>query len=288
MAKVNLKFNWDDTLEKLKKDKTDEKGDKRFWKLTKDKKTEEGSALIRFLPDKSGVPYVLIFQHFLEYMNEEGFSKWYAGTCPTTIQKDCPICELNKKYWNSGHEQDKEIARKRKRKKTYISNILVLKDEDAPENEGKVFLFSYGTKIFDKIQDKVFPKNNYEDPIVVWDLFEGSNFILQSQQVKGSETNSKLISYDNSKFTKVEPLFKGDEDKLTEIMEQTYDLSEFLNPEKIDSAQVIKEKLPGIFDNIGNPITPIKTSKTVDDDYLTESKTLDVDKLSDLEDDIPF
>ena len=47
----------------------------------------------------------------------------------------------------------KRSARKRKRKLSYYANILVVSDPKHPENEGKVFLYKFGKKIFDKITE---------------------------------------------------------------------------------------------------------------------------------------
>ncbi len=279
MVKKSLKFDWSETKEKMKTEKeTSKKGDERFWNLKREKGTEEGTALIRFLPDPDKIPYIMLFHHFVKYISDEGSENIYSGTCLTSIGKDCPICNLNKKYWNSGHESDKEIARGRKRKKTYISNILVIDDKGNPANNGKVFLFSYGSTIFEKIENQVFPKNDFDEPITVWDFYEGANFILQSTKKDG------YVNYDNSKFTKVGPISNTDED-IEAIWNKTVSLSEFLDETKIDNSEQIKEKLSGIFTKVGSSIPKA--------DEFMEAKTVSVDSLEDnldegIESDIPF
>ena len=279
MPKKSLKFDWSETKKKMKTEKENsKKGDERFWNLKREKGTEEGTALIRFLPDADKIPYVMLFHHFVKYISEEGSESIYAGTCLTSIGKDCPICNLNKRYWNSGHESDKEIARGRKRKKTYISNILVIDDKGNPENNGKVFLFSYGATIFEKIENQVFPKNDFDEPITVWDFYEGANFILQSTKKDG------YVNYDNSKFTKVGPIAKTDEE-IEAIWNKTVSLSEFIDETKMDNYEQIKEKLSGIFTKVGSSIPKV--------DEFMEAKTVSVDSLEDsleegTESDIPF
>ena len=279
MVKKSLKFDWSEIKKQMKTEKeSTKKGDERFWNLKREKGTEEGTALIRFLPDPEKVPYVMLFQHFVKYISEEGTEGVYGGTCLTTIGKVCPICDLNRRYWNSGHDSDKEIARGRKRKKTYISNILVIDDKGNPENNGKVFLYSYGAKIFEKIENQVFPKNEFDEPITVWDFYEGANFILQSTKKDG------YVNYDNSKFTKVGPVAKSDEE-IEAIWNKTHLLSEFLDETKIDTAEQMKEKLSSIFTKVGSSIPKANE--------FMEAKSVSVDSLEDsldegIESDIPF
>lgn len=283
MNKLVGKFDWSEKLKEMESNKNNTKSsaDERFWKLNRDPKSGSGAAKIRFIPDKNGVPYVDFFQHFVKYTDEEGNDKLYVGNCATTVNKECPICSLNKKYFKSIHEADHDVARARKRKHNYISNVLILKDPTNPENEGKVFLFSYGVKIFGKIQDALFPSAELgEEQIIPWDLYEGADFALQAKKVDGQ------INYDSSKFTSVNSLFNGDQDKIQEILEKTHSLQDFMNDLVFESPEEIKVKLSSIFSN------NINTNK---DNFTDKGKTISKDDLSNLEDtsleaseDIPF
>jgi len=280
MAKIG-QFDFSQKIKEIKEKETkrESKGDERFWKLTREPKTEVGSAKIRFVPDKNGEPWIELYQHFVEYIDAEGDKKIYSGLCLTTLGKECPICKLNKKYWNSGFEKDKNIARARKRKQTFISNIVVIQDTANPENNGKQFLFSYGAKIQEKMKNVLFPPADLgEEPMVPWDFYEGADFLLVSGLKDG------YINYDSSKFTKQSALFGGDENKIKEVLEKTVDLSEFTTEDKFDDSETIKNKLAPIFNTI--PVAGVT-------DFVDESTKVsikDIKKLEDTidEDDIPF
>ena len=193
------------------------------WKLTTDK-SSNGSAVIRFLPAQGDedTPYVKIFNHGFQVKG-----KWMVENCPTTLSDDCPICKANGELWNSGVDDDKEIARKRKRKLSYWANIVVIKDEAKPDNQGKVFKYRFGQKIMDKI---VAASAADEDlgtaGMDVTCVFDGANFSLKSKKVSG------FANYDDSKFGPAKELFAGDEDKLADAWEKMHDLKAAINLKK--------------------------------------------------------
>lgn len=164
--------------------------DGKFWQAERDK-AGNGFAVIRFLPGKTDddIPFVKLFNH--GFKNSQG--KWFVENCPTTIGEDCPVCNLNGRLvdsfggWNETPKESKEIIRSRKRKLSYYSNVLIISDPKHPENEGKVFIFRYGQKIYDKIIDKIQPVimegETPSDPINVFDLNEGCNFKLKIRDV---------------------------------------------------------------------------------------------------------
>lgn len=209
--------------------------DDRFWTPTLDK-AKNGSAVIRFLPaaESETDPWIQYHDHnFSEngtYLNE---------MCPGTLGKACPICEDNKPLWKeseNGNEEAKEIVGRRKKKLHYISNILVIKDEANPEKEGKVFLYRYGTKIYEKIKLKMKPKDEEETPIIVFDFWEGADFRIDIKQVKN------FNNYDDSSFRKQSALFKGDDKKLEEIYLKLYLLQPFVAEEKFSTYEKIQAK----------------------------------------------
>jgi hypothetical protein len=209
------------------------KGDDRFWKPTVDK-AGNGYAVIRFLPAPSGeeIPWIRMYSH--GFQGPTG--KWYIENSLTTLNKPDPVGELNSELWNSGIEANKEIARKQKRRLSYISNVLVVKDPSNPENEGKVFLYKYGKKIFDKIKDVMQPTFEDEKPVNPFDLWEGANFKLRIRQVEGYR------NYDKSEFDGNTPLDEN-EDKLEAIWKQTHSLAAFLDPSNFKSYDELKTKL---------------------------------------------
>lgn len=207
-------------------------GDDRFWTPTVDK-AGNGYAVIRFLPapGEEDVPFVRIFDHGFQ-----GPGGWYIENSLTTIGQNDPVSEYNSKLWNSGIESNKDIARKQKRRLHFISNIYVVEDSANPDNEGKVFLYRYGKKIFDKLNEAMNPQFADETPVNPFDLWEGANFKLKIRNVEGYR------NYDKSEFTGPLPLSEDDEE-LERIWKSEYSLQEFLEPNNFKSYDELKAKL---------------------------------------------
>lgn len=207
--------------------------DDRFWKLEGDK-AGNGTATIRFLPRVEGdeLPWVRIFSH--GFQGPTG--KWYIENSLTTLGEQDPVGELNTKLWNSGSEANKEIARKQKRKLSFTANILVVSDPKHPENEGKVFLFKFGKKIFDKIMDKARPTFEDEKPVNVFDFWEGANFKLRMRKKDG------FTNYDESTFSDPSPI-SNDDEEILRIANSQHKLSEFLDRKNFKSYDELKKKL---------------------------------------------
>jgi len=206
--------------------------DDRFWKPTVDK-AGNGSAIIRFLPAPQGeeVPFVRYWDHGFQ-----GPGGWYIEKSLTTIGQDDPVSEYNSKLWNSGIDADKEVARKQKRRLHHISNIYVVSDPANPSNEGKVFLYEYGKKIFDKINDLMHPQFEDEDAVNPFDLWEGANFRLRIRQVEGYR------NYDKSAFDSPSALFDDDEE-LESVWNSEHGLNEFVDPANYKSYAELSAKL---------------------------------------------
>lgn len=206
--------------------------DDRFWRLEGDK-AGNGTATIRFLPRVEGdeLPWVRIFSH--GFQGPTG--KWYIENSLTTLGENDPVGELNTQLWNSGSEANKEIARKQKRRLSFTANILIVSDPKHPENEGKVFLWKFGKKIFDKIMDKARPTFEDEKPVNVFDFWEGANFKLRMRKKDG------YANYDESAF--MEPSAIGDDDTIVEIASKQHKLSEFIDRKNFKSYDELKKKL---------------------------------------------
>lgn len=219
--------------------------DTRYWKLEKDK-AGNASAIIRFLPTLEGdeLPWVRIFNH--GFQGPTG--KWYIENSLSTFNENDPVGELNSKLWNSGNDADKKIAQARKRRLQYTSNILVISDPKHPENEGKVFLYKYGKKIFDMLMDKARPTFEDETPVNVFDLWEGANFRLRMRQVDG------WPSYDKSEFESPSELFGGDEDKILSVVNSQYKLSELLDRKYFKSYEELSRKLNSVLNTEGESV----------------------------------
>ena len=209
-------------------------GDDRMWKPTVDK-AGNGYAVIRFLPAGAGedLPWVRYWDH--GFKGSTG--RWYIEKSLTSIGQQDPVSELNSQLWNTGRDEDKEIARQRKRRLHHVSNILVVSDSANPENEGKVFLYEYGKKIMDKIMDVMQPQFADESPVNPFDFWGGANFKLKIRQVEGYR------NYDKSEFDAPSAMFDGDEARLEEVYNQLHKLSEFTDPENYKSYADLKRKL---------------------------------------------
>ena len=220
-------------VEKIAKPATGNQEDDRFWQPEVDK-VGNGYAVIRFLPPPKGedVPFVRVWNH--GFQGPSG--KWYIEDSLTTIGLPDPVSELNNKLWNSGNEADKDVARAQKRKLTYISNILVVKDPTRPENEGKVFLYKYGKKIFDKITDVANPQFQDEEPINPFDFWQGANLKLKIRKVEGYR------NYDKSEFDSISPIADSDEE-IAVIWEKQHALQPFVHPSRFKSYDELKAKL---------------------------------------------
>ena len=209
-------------------------GDDRLWSPTVDK-AGNGYAIIRFLPAKEGedLPWVRFWDH--GFKGPTG--RWYIENSLTSIGQPDPVSEINSVLWNSGREEDKEIARIRKRRLHYVSNILVVSDPSNPANEGKVFLYKYGKKIFDKVMDIMQPQFQDEKPINPFDLWAGANFKLKIRQVEGYR------NYDKSEFDGASELYAGDETRLENVYNAIYSLKDFTDPANYKTYAELKRKL---------------------------------------------
>ena len=216
--------------------------DDRFWSLTVDK-AQNGYAVIRFLPAPDGedLPFVKVYSHAFQ-----GPGGWLIDECLTTINQKCPVCEHNSGLWNNGTDVGKEQARKQKRKLTYVSNIYVVKDPANPENEGKVFLFKYGKKIFDKLTAAMQPEFEDEEAIDPFDFWQGANFKLKAKNVAGYR------NYDSSEFANPNPLLDDDEE-LEAVWKKQYSLAEFVAPDRFKSYEDLKTRLDYVLGNKGTP-----------------------------------
>jgi hypothetical protein len=242
-----------------KSNKTNDYKDDRFWRPTLDS-ASNGYAVIRFLPAVEGedIPWVKLYSHAFK-----GKGGWFIHNCPTTLGEKCPVCEGNSELWNSGTESDKRIARDRKRKLNYVSNILVVEDPAAPQNKGKVFLFKYGKKIFEKIQEQMNPEFQDESAVNPFDFWKGANFKLKVRKVDG------YVNYDKSEFSAATELFDGDDAKLEALWKKQYALKEFVNPKEFKSYPELKTKL---VDALGGDVRSLGgEEETIEDEPVVRS-----------------
>jgi len=207
-------------------------GDERTWKLDVDK-SGNGYAVIRFLPAPEGedLPFVKLYSHAFQ-----GPGGWYIENSLTTLGQKDPVSEYNTQLWNNGTDAGKETARKQKRKLTYMSNIYVVKDPANPENEGKVFLFKYGKKIFDKLTAAMQPEFEDEEAIDPFDFWQGANFKLKAKNVAGYR------NYDSSEFAAVSPLL-DDDDALEALWKKQFSLAEIVSTDQFKSYEDLKKRL---------------------------------------------
>ena len=207
--------------------------DERIWKPVMDK-SGNGFAVIRFLPAPEGedLPWAKVWSH--AFQGPTG--QWYIENSLTTVGQNDPVSEMNSAYWNSGVESDKEIARRQKRKLQYFANIYVVSDPANPQNEGKVMLYRFGKKIFDKCMEAMQPAFQDETPVNPFDFWEGANFKLKIRKVDG------YWNYDKSEFEAPSALFDDDE-QLEEVWKKEYPLAEFTAASNFKSYDELKTRL---------------------------------------------
>ena len=239
-----------------------------MWKPELDK-SGNGYAVIRFLPAVEGedMPLAKVFNH--AFQGPTG--QWYIENSLTTIGKADPVSELNSTFWNTGLESDKEIARKQKRKLQYYSNIYVVSDAKHPENEGKVFLFRYGKKIFDKLMAAMQPEFEDETPINPFDFWEGANFKLKIRKVDG------YWNYDKSEFEAPSALFDND-GQIEDVWKKAYPLGEFSAPTNFKSYEDLKTRLDTVLSGtvtVGNVVDNIEESITIQSSPKVDTKPVE-------------
>ena len=231
--------------------------DERLWKPELDK-SGNGYAVIRFLPAVQGedMPWAKVFNH--AFQGPTG--QWYIENSLTTVGKADPVSELNSTYWNTGLESDKEIARKQKRKLQYFSNIYVVSDSKNPHNEGKVFLFRYGKKIFDKLMAAMQPEFEDESPINPFDFWKGANFKLKIRKVDG------YWNYDKSEFEKPSAIL-DDDSTIERIWKEQYPLADFTASSNFKSYEELKTRLDAVLSG-----KQVVSNQTVVDDTVVAPK----------------
>ena len=231
-------------IEKLNQPQAGAGADERLWKPELDK-AGNGYAVIRFLPAPDGedMPWAKIWSHAFKGPG----GQWYIENSLTTIGKDDPVGELNRELWNSGRESDKEVARAQKRKLSYYSNIYVVSDPAHPENEGKVFLYKYGKKIFDKLVEAMQPAFADETPLDPFNLWKGADFKVKIRKVDG------YWNYDKSEFAAPGTLGDLSDDKLEKIWKQSYSLSEFEAAKNFKSYEDLKKRLDLVLGKSSRP-----------------------------------
>jgi hypothetical protein len=241
MSFANLKSSRGSSIDKLVKaaeavsEKTDKKSytDDRFWAPTRDK-AGNGYAVIRFLPAKEGddLPWVRYWDH--GFKGQTGL--WYIENSLTSVNQPDPVSEANSILWNSGRDEDKQTARDRKRRLHYVSNIMVISDSANPDAEGKVYLYKYGKKIFDKVMDVMQPQFADEQPVNPFDFWEGADFKIKIRKVEG------WVNYDKSEFS-TSSAVDGDDARLEELYGKLNSLSEFTDPKNYKTYDELKSKL---------------------------------------------
>jgi hypothetical protein len=241
-------------LEKIQSKSYSDPNEGKMWKPTRDK-AGNGFAVIRFLPAPSGedVPFVRMWDH--GFQGPTGL--WYIENSLTTLDRDDPVSEYNSKLWNSGVEDDKAEARKMKRRLKYVSNILVISDPSNPQNEGKVFMYQYGAKIFGKLQELMNPQFDDETAADPFNMWEGANFRLKIQKVAG------YPNYDKSTFDTPSAI-SDDDSELERIFNEAHSLKELVDPKNFKSYDELKTKFYRVLALDQSPSTP-NTAAEVDD-----------------------
>ena len=270
LASLKRKNNLDSLLDAAQKENAplEKKSyvDERLWRPQLDK-SGNGYAVIRFLPpcDGENLPWAKLWSH--AFQGPTG--QWYIENSLTTLGQKDPVSEHNTRLWNSGVESDKEIARKQKRKLQYYSNIYVVSDTKNPANEGKVFLYRFGKKIFDKLMEAMQPAFEDETPLNPFDFWKGANFKLKIRKVDG------YWNYDKSEFDNVSTL-SDDDDELEKVYKSQYSLDEFTASSNFKSYDELKTRL----DMVLSGTVAVSTVETLMEDEPTAPAVVDTKAVS--------
>lgn len=248
--------------ENLNKSETKSGPDERLWKPEVDK-AGNGYAVIRFLPAPDGedLPWAQVWSHAFQ-----GPGGWYIENSLTTLGKKDPVSDLNRTLWNSGQDSDKEIARKQKRKLSYYANIYVVQDPANPSNEGRVFLYKFGKKIFDKLTEAMQPAFADETPINPFDFWKGADFKVKIRKVEG------YWNYDKSEFAEPSTLKNFNDTELETLWKQQYSLADFTTADKFKTFEELQTRLNTVL----NPNTPPRQTEIEDLEDQSEGLYKDV------------
>lgn len=256
--------------QKIKEQNSNGNVDERFWKLTMDSKTKLGYARIRFLPApvNEDLPWVRTMSHGFKHN-----TMWYFENCPTTVKLPCPVCVHNSKLWATGLASNQNTVRTRKRKLSFVSNILVIEDPANTDNNGKVFLYRYGAKIYDKIMELIEPKFPDQKPADPFNLWNGCDFRLKSQLSDG------FINYDRSTFDAPSELFVDDDAKKEAVWASQYSLTAFVAPTEFKSYVDLDKRFMTVLNGNGNET--VQDAMKEDDDEPSLVGPTPVDDVSD-------
>ena len=261
MSFANLKRNRNNIADLVAAANPETKSDKssyvddRKWKPTVDK-AGNGYAVIRFLPGKDGeVPFVRYWDH--GFKGPTG--QWYIEKSLTSIGQQDPVSEMNSELWATETDDNRALVRERKRRLHYVTNIYVESDPSNPQNEGKVFLYEFGKKIFDKIMDQMQPQFQDETPVDPFDFWEGASFKLKIRNVEGYR------NYDKSEFAGQSALLGGDDEALEGVYNQMYDLNEFTDPSNYKTYDELKSRLQMVLGE-----RPLTTPQRVELEQVSE------------------
>ena len=251
-------------VKEVEKMNTPQGGDDRLWKPEMDK-SGNGYAVVRFLPAPEGedLPWVKLYKHAFQ-----GPGGWYIENSLTTLGQKDPVSELNTTLWNNGTDAGKEEARKQKRKLEYYSNIYVVKDPANPQNEGKVFLYKFGKKIFDKIMGAMQPEFEDEEPINPFDFWAGADFKIKIKKVAG------YWNYDSSEFARPGALLDGDDDALEALWKKEYSLQEIVAADQFKSYDDLKKRLNMVLGVSAPKSRPVAEEVNDEDDFRGSSREL--------------
>jgi len=258
-------------IETINTPQTNADEDTRYWQPEVDK-AGNGFATIRFLPapaidGEDALPWVRLFSH--GFKGPTG--KWYIENSLTTLNQTDPVGEFNTKLWQQSTDDNswqRKQVREQKRKLSYISCIQVISDPKNPENEGKVFLYRYGKKIFDKITEIMNPQYG-DDPVNPFDFWKGANFKLKIR-MKDSFRN-----YDLSTFEPASALSTND-DELEKIWNSEYSLLAEIAPSKFKTYEELKAQLDKVLSNSGEEVAGL-TRTEVQREPVARSNQFDPD-----------
>lgn len=209
--------------------------DEGYWKLTADK-AGNGSAIIRFLPAPPPETFPFAMHYRVAFKGPNG---WYINNSRTTLNESDPVADFNNKLYATNEPELKAQGSKQSRKLTYTSNIYVVSDKANPANEGKVFLFRYGKKIFEKLSKAISETPEFDGDVAFdpYHPIEGANFRLRQKQQFG------FPNYDDSAFEAPSPMFRGDEAAIMAVLSQLKSLTAVVDPSNFLPYDELKKQL---------------------------------------------
>lgn len=141
------------------------------------------SVILRFLPSHPDEikPFVENRTHMFKVNGDQ----WFGCDCLGKFGKPCPICEYNREQFKKYGKEEGRARSFGKARSKYVCNVLVVRNANNTEQEGKVYRFEFGAQIMKMISEAMTEKDDglsVTPAINPFDWTLGANFVYEGVQ----------------------------------------------------------------------------------------------------------